>query len=368
MLPIFEPHFEAKEKELLVDCIDTGWISSQGKYIPEFEEGFAKWNDMPFGVATSNCTTALHIALEVLNIGPGDEVLCPDLTFIAPANMIRLTGATPVLCDVSEGSWAIDPLVMEQKITPKTKSIMVVHPFGHTADMDPILELAQKYNLSVIEDNAEAPGATYKGKLAGSFGDLSCYSFFANKIMTTGEGGLVLSKDAALDKQLRIYRDHGMSREKRYVHVVAGYNYRMTNMQAAIGVAQLSRLDQILAERKQQEEMYKKFFANNPKANWRPQMQWCENVHWMSTITLSHEELRDPLLEHMKVKGIDCRQMVFPVHVAEPYQNNYSPDDFKVSRSISYRSLHLPSSLMLTEGQIAEISETVLEWLEKNDK
>lgn len=188
MIPIFEPSLTGLERQYLLQAFDSGWISSQGDFILKFETQFAAWHGMPHAVACSNCTTALHLALDVLGIGSGDEVLCPDLTFISPANMIRLTGAKAVLVDVEPGSWGIDPKKMAEKITERTRAVIVVHPFGHSADMDPIMSLARTHGLKVIEDVAEAPGGRYKGRLLGTFGDLSCFSFFANKIMTTGEG------------------------------------------------------------------------------------------------------------------------------------------------------------------------------------
>jgi perosamine synthetase len=366
LIPIYSPSFNKEEKENLLNCINTGWISSQGDFIEKFEYNFANWNKMQYGVTTSSCTSALHLTLVALGIGARDEVICPDLTFIAPANMIRLTGATPVLVDVNATNWGIDPSKIEEKITAKTKAIIVVHAFGHSADMDRISKIAKKYNLYVVEDVAEAPGAKYKGKLVGTMGDASCYSFFANKIMTTGEGGMVITNDKNLDKNMRIYRDHGMSREKKYVHVVPGFNYRMTNMQAAIGVGQLQHLDNVLSKRSKQEGRYEKLFAKNKKIGWRPKEEWCETVHWMSTVVLQSEELRDPLLEYMKSKKIDCRQMIYPVHMAEPYKNSNNSRDFPVSKSISLRSLHLPSSLDLTENEQIRISECIQEWLDIN--
>lgn len=366
MIPIYSPLFNQEEKANLLTCIDTGWISSQGKYIEQFENSFASWNGMQYGVVTSSCTSALHLALVALGVSRDDEVICPDLTFIAPANMVRWAGAQPVLVDVHPMNWGIDPQKIEEKITAQTKAIIVVHAFGHSADMDPILAIAKQYNLYVIEDVAEAPGAKYKDNMVGTMGDASCYSFFANKIMTTGEGGMVLSNNEELDKKMRIYRDHGMSREKRYVHVVAGFNYRMTNMQAAIGVAQLKHLDEVLLKRREQEGRYKKLFSENTKITWRPKEQWCDTVHWMSTITLDHEDLRDPLLQYMQSKNIDCRQMIYPVHMAEPYRNSNNPKDFPVSRSISLRSLHLPSSLDLRENEQLKITDFIQEWLEVN--
>jgi len=366
MIPIYSPSFNSEEKKNLIKCIDTGWISSQGDFIGKFENNFSKWNKMKYGVATSNCTTALHLTLVALGIGKNDEVLCPDLSFIAPANMILWAGAKPILVDVDRVNWGIDPSKIEEKITNKTKAIIVVHVFGHSADMDPIIQIAKKYNLKVIEDVAEAPGAKYKDRIVGTMGDASCYSFFANKIMTTGEGGMVVTNSHSLDKQMRIYRDHGMSREKRYVHVVSGFNYRMTNMQAAVGVGQLQKLDQVLLKRSKQEKIYKKLFSGSEKVIWRPKEGWCKTVHWMSTITLQSEDLRDPLLNHMQKNNVDCRQMVYPIHMSEPFKITNDSSNFPVSRSISLRSLHLPSSLDLKEDEQVKIADIVRNWIDKN--
>jgi perosamine synthetase len=366
-IPVFEPHFLQRERELLMECIDTGWISSQGRFIPVFEEMFARRMGMPHGVATSNCTTALHLALLALGIGAGDEVLCPDLTFIAPANMIRLANAKPVLVDVEPDSWGIDANRAAEKVTPRTKAIMVVHAFGHSSNMDPIMALAAKHGLRVIEDTAEAPGALYKGRTVGAIGDVSCFSFFANKIVTTGEGGMVLCRDAGTDKALRILRDHGMSREKRYVHDVVGFNYRMTNMQAAIGVAQMEKFDTILMKRDAQAEHYRLRFSKGGRIAWRPTADYCRPVHWLATVTLRRAELRDPLIQHLSNAGIDARPMVYPVHTAKPYQAENNPSDFPVSRSTSLRSLHLPSSTNLTPVQIDRICDEILDWIEARD-
>ncbi|MEO5375886.1 MAG: DegT/DnrJ/EryC1/StrS family aminotransferase [Alphaproteobacteria bacterium] len=372
MIPIFEPFFYGREREYLRECIDTGWISSQGRFIPAFEGAFAGRHDMAFGVATSNCTTALHLSLAVLGIGPGDEVLCPDLTFIAPANMIRLTGATAVLVDVDPVSWGIDPARIAEKITPRTRAVIVVHAFGHAADMEPIMALAKAHGLRVIEDVAEAPGATCRSadgveRVVGTIGDLSCYSFFANKIMTTGEGGMILTNDATFDGQLRILRDHGMSQERRYVHEVVGFNYRMTNMQAGVGLAQLDHLDIIQTRRDAQAEHYARRFAAAPRVTWRPTAPWCRPVHWLATISLPHRDLRDPLLAHLKDRGIDARQMVYPVHMARPYRGLHDDEDFPVSLDVSLRSLHLPSSTGLLADQVDLVCDTVLAWLDVND-
>jgi perosamine synthetase len=374
MIPIFEPEFTGKERDYLLDCIDSGWISSQGRYILDFEAAFAARAGMPFGVAVSNCTTALHLALVALGVGPGDEVLCPDLTFIAPANMIALTGATPVLVDVEPVGWGLDPARMEEKITPRTKAVVVVHAFGHVADMGPILALAARHGLKVVEDVAEAPDAlwidpaTGDRRVAGSMGDASCYSFFANKIMTTGEGGMVLCRDAALDKALRIHRDHGMSREQRYVHEVIGFNYRMTNMQAAIGLGQLERMDDIQARRSAQEAHYRRRFAACAKLANRPVAEWCQPVHWLTTVTLPDPALRAPLMAHLRENGVEPRPMIFPVHEAAPYVAANDPADFPVSRAISYASVHLPSANGLSAADIDRICDLVIDWVEANHR
>lgn len=365
MIPIFEPHFEGKEKSYLAECIDSGWISSQGRFIGAFEAAFSADVGMPHGVATSSCTTALHLALAAFEIGPGDEVLCPDLTFIAPANMIALTGATPVLVDVEPESWAIDPALAAAALTDRTKGILVVHPFGHAADMDPIMALAKKHGLFVIEDVAEAVGAEYKTRQLGTIGDAACYSFFANKIMTTGEGGIVLSRDPDFDKSLRIRRDHGMSRERRYHHVVSGFNYRMTNMQAAIGLAQLEQLGAIHETRNAQAARFAKRFSESNRLRWRPTAEWCRPVHWLATITLESDGLRDPLLDHMKARGIEGRPMIFPIHDAVPFRDQNPAEQFPISQEVSYRSLHLPSSTGLSVDEINFIADVVLEWVSR---
>jgi len=367
MIPIFSPKFGPREREYLLDCIDSAWISSQGKYVGAFERAFAERTGMPHGIACSNCTTAIHLAVAALGIGPGDEVICPDLTFISPANMVKLTGATVVLADVNPVDWGLSAQSVAERITPRTRAIIVVHAFGHAADMDPLIALAKRNNLAIIEDVAEAPGGRYKGRQVGTFGDANCYSFYGNKIITTGEGGIILCRDPALDKQIRILRDHGMSAERRYVHEVAGFNYRLTNMQAAIGMAQLERLDQILAMRAQQENTYRELFGNSVRAVWRPVEPWCENVHWLSTITLRRRELRDPLLAYLKSVGIEGRSMIYPVHRATHFMACGDDTHFPMTTDISLRSLHLPSGFDLTRSEMARVSETVLSWLAKHD-
>jgi len=364
MIPIFEPELSGHEKQYLVEAVKTGWISSQGEYVKKFEKNFSKRFGKRFGVTTSSCTTALHLSLAALGIRSGDEVICPDLTFIAPANMIALTGAKPVLVDVEEDTWNMDPELVRDVVNEKTKAIIVVHSFGHSARIDELQEISEQHGVPIIEDNAESPGATYKGKILGGLGKLSCFSFYANKILTTGEGGMVLTDDEKLYHRLLELRDHGMSLERRYVHVALGFNYRMTNMQAAIGLAQLERLDETLGLRRQQELLYVDLLSQSDSLTLRPKQTWSQSVHWLMTIRLRKEGIRDHMLEYLKQLGIDCRQMIYPVHEARHFSQNYRGENFPVSVGISHNSLHLPSSTNLSRENIEMIAETVLRGLE----
>lgn len=358
-IPISEPFFAGNERRYLMECVETGWISSQGAFIGRFEQMLADYHGVGHAIATSNCTTALHLALAALGIGPGDEVVCPDLTFIAPANMIALTGATLVLCDVDRQTLNLDPARLEALLTPRTKAIIVVHQFGHAAPMDEILELARPRGITVVEDNAESPGGRYKGRLLGAIGDISCFSFFANKIVTTGEGGAVLTKDEALAGRCRELRDHGMSRHRKYHHVELGFNYRMTNMQAAIGVAQWERFEPILAARTEQLRRYHAALDGVRGVVLRQFAPWCTPVHWLTTITLDARFDRDRFLEFMKSHGVDCRQMINPVHRALHFASLFDDAAFPVANDVSARSAHLPSSTGLTGEQIACVADLV---------
>ena len=364
MIPIFEPFFSGNEKKYLVDCIESTWISSQGEYIINFEKVLADYHGVNHAVVTSSCTTALHLSMKALGIGHRDEVICPDLTFIAPANMVVLAGAKLVLVDIHPETLTIDPRLLEEKITEKTKAIIIVHQFGHAAHMDEIMALARKYELKIIEDNAESIGARYKGKLLGTFGDVSTYSFFGNKIITTGEGGAVLINNEEVAIKCRELRDHGMSHQKKYHHVDLGYNYRMTNMQAAIGLAQMEKLDEILALRKKQMNYYYKELFDVDGITLRKYANWCEPVHWMMTITLDKKFNRDKFLSYMDDSGIDCRQMINPVHRAVHFVNQFD-DEYPVSKDISRQSVHLPSSLNLNKEDISRISNKVRSFLNR---
>ena len=285
-IPVAEPDIGKEELENITEAVKSGWISSKGKFILELEEKFSKFIGTKFGVSTSNGTTALHLALEALGIKAGDEVILPTLTFIACANMVKFAGAKPVFVDSHPDYWCIDPKKIEEKLTDKTKAIMPVHLYGHPCDMDPIERIAKKHNLFIIEDCAEAHGAEYRGRKVGSMGTISCFSFYGNKIITTGEGGICLTDDEVLAEKMRIIRDHGMSLQKRYWHEVIGFNYRMTNLQAAIGVAQLGKIDYFINKKRETARMYNQLLNNNSKIVLPPEMPWAKNVYWMYSILM----------------------------------------------------------------------------------
>lgn len=241
-IPVNEPLIAKNATKYVLDCLETGWVSSAGTYIEKFEKAFAKYLGVKHAITTTSGTTALHLALLTLGIGSGDEVIVPTLTMIASVNSICYVGAIPVLVDSEPETGNIDPKKIEEKITKKTKAIMPVHLYGHPADMDKIMEIAKKYKLAVVEDAAEAHGAEYKGEKAGSFGKINCFSFYGNKIVTTGEGGMVVTNDDKLAERARSLKDLAHSKKRRFLHEELGYNFRMTNMQAALGLAQLEEI------------------------------------------------------------------------------------------------------------------------------
>ncbi|MCH7663277.1 MAG: DegT/DnrJ/EryC1/StrS family aminotransferase [Chloroflexi bacterium] len=249
-IPLIDTDFGELELEYITECITSGWISSQGKYVKEFEEGFGSYCNRKFAVATSNGTCALHLALLTLGIGDGDEVIVPTLTFAATANAVMHAGATPVFVDSDAKSWNIDPDLIEEAITEKTRAIIPVHLYGQPCDMKKIIEIADKFDLRIIEDAAEAHGATIGNNRVGEFGDISCFSFYANKIITTGEGGMCLTDNPDYNNKMRLLRDHGKEPGVYYIHNEVGYNYRMTNLQAAIGVAQLSKIEKYIKKKR----------------------------------------------------------------------------------------------------------------------
>ncbi|WP_324735232.1 DegT/DnrJ/EryC1/StrS family aminotransferase [Thermococcus sp. SY098] len=361
MIPVSEPLLGEEELKNVIEAIKSGWISSKGEFIKEFEEEFAKYIGTKYGIATSNGTTALHLALTALGITSGDEIIVPTLTFVATANAVTYCNAKPVFVDSHPEYWCIDPEKIEEKITDKTKAIIVVHLYGHPCDMDWIKDIAEDHGLYLIEDAAEAHGAEYKGKKVGSFGDISCFSFYGNKIITTGEGGMCLTNNEELAEKMRILRDHGMNPKKRYWHDVIGFNYRMTNLQAAIGVAQLKKLDKFIEKRRLIAKWYSEELRELEEKGLiklHPEMPWAKNVYWLYSIVLedSSNVSRDELMEKLKERGVETRPFFYPLHTLPIYKTNKS---FPVAEKISKNGINLPTSSKLEKNDIAIISEAI---------
>lgn len=362
--PIAEPNLVGNEYKYLNDAFLSTWISSSGKYIELLEKKFSEYIGTQYGISTSNGTTALHLALLALDIKEGDEVIIPDFTFAATINAVLHANATPVIVDIEEDSWCIDPEEIKKAITPKTKAIIPVHIYGQPCDMDAITSIAKEHNLFIIEDCAEAHGAEYKGKKVGSFGDISCFSFFGNKVITTGEGGMCLTNSPELDEKMRILRDHGMSKEKKYWHDMVGYNYRMTNLQAAIGVAQLEKIDTILKNREEYENIYRDILGNVEDIHF--QKNGIENrkkITWLVSITLNNADKRDELIKQLKDIGIDTRPFFYPLSHMDIYKKYLFSN--KVSSEISKRGLNLPTYATLLK--INNIKQELTKFCENKD-
>ncbi len=345
-LPVMEPSLGGNELKYVSDCIASNWISSQGKYVTSFEEAFRNFIGSDHALCVSSGTTALHLALAAMEIGNGDEVIMPDLTFAATANVVIHLGGVPVLADVNRTTWTLDPDEIESKITARTRAIMPVHLYGHPCDMDPILEIAARHRLKVIEDCAESLGARYRGRQTGTMGDVGCFSFFANKVITTGEGGMVTTADPDLHRKMLILRDHGMSKEKRYWHLYPGYNYRMTNMQAAIGLAQMERIGDFLEHRGRVVARYNEHLARLAGILLPPCAPWAYNIYWLYSIVIDEAEAgitRDELAAKLAERGIETRPFFYPVHVQPPYIP-YAKGDFPVTEWLSARGLSLPTA------------------------
>lgn len=360
-IPVAAPVFVGNEKQYVNDCLDTTWISSAGKYIQAFEENFAEFSQVKHAIAVMNGTVALHLPLLAWGIGPGDEVIMPTFTYVATANCVTYTGATPVLVDSEPHTWNIDPVKMEAAITPRTKAIIVVHIYGHPADMKPIMEIARKHKIRVIEDAAEAHGAKYHGQVVGSIGDVASFSFFGNKIITCGEGGMVVTNDDELAAAMRQLKGQGVDPKRRYWFPIVGYNYRMTNIQAAIGLAQLEKVDWHLAQRRRIVDTYRKHLGNKSDIMIQPEMPECINSYWMTSALLGDGlPDRDLVMQRMFDQGIETRPFFPPMHTLPIYESRGTGQSFPVADKVSIRGLNLPSSGNLTEDDIKYVCDALI--------
>lgn len=360
--PVYQPNLSGNEKKYVQECLDSTWISSKGKFIQQFENNFSIFTGIKNSVSVSNGTVALHVALLALGIGNDDEVIVPTFTYIASVNAIQYTGAKPVFIDSNPDTWQIDTKKIEEKISPKTKAIMAVHIYGHPCEMEEILKIANKYNLFVIEDCAEAIGTFYKGKHAGTMGDISTFSFFGNKAITTGEGGMVCTNDNKLAELSIRIKGQGLAKNQEYFHDIIGYNYRMTNICAAIGCAQLERIDDILINKKRVAQNYIENLKGIP-IEYHKEIGSVKHSYWMFTILAASENERTKLRNHLKENGIETRPTFHPVHTMPMYRTE---EKFEVAEDLGNRGINLPSYPDLSESDIKFITDKIKEFYGKN--
>lgn len=339
MIPVYQPYFGGREKEYVDQCLDTSWISSRGEFVGRFESRFAEYIGAKYATTVCNGTVAIHLALQALGIKPGDEVIVPTLTYIASVNTIIQSGAKPVFVDSLEHSWQIDPDDVKRKITSKTKAIMVVHLYGLPCDMDAIVKICRENSIFLVEDCAEAFGSRYDGRHVGTFGDVATFSFFGNKTITTGEGGMVVAREREVIDKAYHLKTQGVSPTREYWHESLAYNYRMTNICAAIGLAQLECADAIILKKRQIANWYRNGLAGLPLKT-HDELPRTEHSFWMCSIVLADDLARDPLRSYLKQNGVETRPLFFPAHTMP---HCASPEKFPVAEWLSARGMNLPS-------------------------
>ncbi|OGU65241.1 MAG: perosamine synthetase [Ignavibacteria bacterium RBG_16_36_9] len=353
--PVYKPSLKGNEKKYVDDCLDSTWISSKGKYIKLFEDRFSEFVDIKYSIAVSNGTVALHLALLALGIGEGDEVIVPTFTYIASVNAIKYAYAKPVFVDSHPQTWQIDPSEIREKITKKTKAIMAVHIYGHPCDMNQIKKIAKENNLYIIEDCAEAIGSYYDNKHAGSFSDIATFSFFGNKTITTGEGGMVCTNNKNLEEMVIRLKGQGLATGKEYFHDIIGYNYRMTNICAAIGFAQLERISDILKEKDRVIAEYKQALKNVP-VHIHQEIGNVKHSYWMITILASSEKEKSNLRNYLSENGIETRPAFHPVHTMPMYVD---VNAYPVAEDLGKRGINLPSYPDLSNDDIRFITSRI---------
>lgn len=362
-IPVNTPLLDGNEEKYLVECIRTGWISSEGPAVSEFENKFAAKIGRRFGVAVCNGTAALEIAVKALNIGPGDEVILPTFTIISCAAAVVKEGAVPVVVDAEAKTWNMDISSIELQITSQAKAIMPVHIYGLPVDMDPVIELSRKYNLKIIEDAAQAHGQMYKGKPCGSFGDLSIFSFYPNKLITTGEGGMIVTDDENLAERCRSLRNLCFQPQRRFVHEELGWNYRMTNLQAAMGLAQLERWDDFVLRKKKIGRLYSELLKDVRGVQLPfEKTDYAENLYWVYGLVLDEEfGNAETIAGRLKDYGIGTRPFFWPMHQQPVFLNMglFQNQSCPVAARIAEQGLYLPSGLGLTEDKIVYVVDSV---------
>ena len=365
MIPVNEPLLGERELEYVTECLRTGWVSSAGRFISEFEEQWAAYCGMRYGVAVSNGTVALQMAVACLDLQPGDEVIMPTFTIISCAQAVTYNGGLPVLVDSDPQTWCMDVSQVAARITSRTRAIMPVHIYGHPVDMDPLLELARDRNLVVIEDAAEAHGAEYKSRKCGGLGDLSCFSFYANKIITTGEGGMVLTSRQDYAERLRSLRNLCFKQERRFYHTELGHNFRLTNVQAAIGLGQLERIEASIERKRWMGAAYTARLLDVPGLELPVEKPWAKNVYWMYGVVLDESTGLDAVTfaGRLADQGVMTRPFFLGMHQQPVFQQMglFCGEQYPVAERIARQGLYLPSGLALTEEQLVRVCDIIHE-------
>jgi perosamine synthetase len=363
-IPVNEPLLNGNEKKYLNECIDTGWISSEGPFIKKFEELFAKKVGRKYGIAVCNGSVALDAAVLALGIGKDDEVIMPSFTIISCAAAIIRAGAKPVLVDSDPDTWNMNVDELEDKITPKTRAIMIVHIYGLPVDINPVLSLANKYELKIIEDAAEMHGQTYYNAPCGSFGDVSTFSFYPNKHITTGEGGMIVTDDEALAEKCRSLRNLCFKPEKRFLHDELGYNFRMTNLQAALGLAQLERLDEFVNRKRRMGDLYTRLLQSVPNIQLPiSNTSYSENIYWVYGILL-HKSIpitAEEAMRQLGLQGIGTRPFFYPMHMQPVFHKMglFTGEKYPNAEHLAEKGFYIPSGLALTDAQIERVAQAV---------
>lgn len=362
MIPVCTPNLGEEEVANVLECLRSGWISSAGSFVERFEEALAKQVGVAHAVVASGGTPAVHLALAALGIGPGDEVLLPDFTMIASVNPVLYLGATPVLIATDPLTWTMDPADLASKVTQRSRAIMAVPIYGHVPDMDPIIAVARRHGLALVEDAAEGHGGSYKGRAVGSLGDIAAVSFYANKIITTGEGGAVLTDDDGLARRVRHLKNLCLDAERRYFHDELGYNYRMTNLQAAIGLAQVGKMERFLGAKRRMAARYGRGLEGLAGIGLPPCEEWCGHSYWMYGIRIGtdfpmgRDEVKIGLLE----RGVDSRYFFTPLHRQPCLRGRARAEgDLSFSETLCREGLYLPSGTALTDAEIDHVCEAL---------
>ena len=362
MIPVNLPLLNGREKELLIECIDSGWIS-EGPYVKKFEENFSHYIGMNHGIAVSNGTTALETAIFAIDLKEGDEVIMPSFTIISCAIAALRFGAKPILVDIEPLTWNINVDQIESKITSRTKAIMAIHMYGHPCNLDPILDLAKKYNLKVIEDASQVAGALYKEKKCGGIGHISAFSLYANKIITTGEGGMVMTSDDNLAERARSYRNLCFRSDRRFYHTELGNNLRMTNMQGAIGLAQLERIDEFVEIKRNNGALYRELLSEIPGIKPQTEISWAKMVYWMYAVELDESTGWDAkrMMESLFSRGVETRPFFIGLHEQPALLDKglYQDEQFPVTHKSSKQGFYLPSSMNLSDTQIKFVVDQI---------